>query len=97
MRYNGGIGKTEGHARNPRKGFKMLASYLDSLSDTDWLATIIQITLVVSVPGGIAISEAGTYVIRHHDRIRAAWRMAWHILKTGGPSPRVIRSAPHQA
>ena len=38
-----------------------------------------------------------TYVIRHHDRIRAAWRMAWHILKTGGPSPRVIRSAPHQA
>lgn len=81
----------------PRKGFKMLASYLDSLSDTDWLATIIQITLVVSVPGGIAISEAGTYVIRHHDRIRAAWRMAWHILKTGGPSPRVIRSAPHQA
>lgn len=76
---------------------KMLESYINSLTDMEWLEFVFESAAIVSLPSAVCIDWAVTSIRDNRKRIGLAWKSAMHVLKTGSIAPRVIRSTPHQA
>lgn len=75
----------------------MFASYIDSLTDTEWLGFVLEAAVAISLPSAVLIDWIVASIRDNHKRMRLAWRIAKHVMTTGSVKPRLVSSRPHQA